>query len=147
MNKICVRCGVEKPLELFAKGKNYKDGRRGTCKQCHTSYMKSYYDNNPDKKAAKVKLNSGRDKNWKRHGITEQKFNEMLDKNSGLCYACSINKATNIDHDHNCCPGIRSCGNCIRGLLCNQCNTALGLVKDSTERLNNLIKYLNNIPH
>jgi hypothetical protein len=142
MNKLCVRCGVEKPLDLFAKGKNYKDGRRGTCKQCHTSYMTEYYNSNPDKKAAKIKLNTGKDTNWKRHKLTEKTFQEMVDKYDGKCYACNINKATNIDHDHSCCSGSRSCGKCVRGVLCNQCNTALGLVKDSKETLNNLINYL-----
>jgi hypothetical protein len=140
--KVCVKCGEEKPLDLFAKGKSYKDGRRGTCKKCHTAYVTNYYNNNPDKKAEKVRMNSGKDFNWKRHHITKETFDEMVSKFDGKCHACKINNATNIDHDHNCCSGNRSCGKCVRGILCHNCNTALGLVKDSKETLNKLIEYL-----
>jgi hypothetical protein len=144
MTKVCVKCNIEKDLEFFAKGKDYKDGRRGTCKRCHTNYMVEYYDKNVEQKKTKNKINSGKDFNWKRHHISKEKFDEMVDKFEGKCYTCKTNKATNIDHDHSCCSGNRSCGKCVRGILCNQCNTALGLVKDSREVLQNLIKYLDN---
>lgn len=104
--------------------------------------MTNYYKTNIDKKILKNKLNSGKDFNWKRHHLSKEQFDKMVDKYDGRCYTCKINDARNIDHDHSCCPGNRSCGKCIRGILCNQCNTALGLVKDSKEILQNLIKYL-----
>jgi hypothetical protein len=131
-------------MDLFAKGKNYKDGRRGTCKQCHSEYMINYYQTNDDKRKLKNKLNSGKDLNWKRHHLSKDQYDEMLDRHDGKCYTCNINSATNIDHDHGCCPGNRSCGRCVRGILCNQCNTALGLVKDSKDTLQSLIRYLEN---
>jgi hypothetical protein len=31
-----------------------------------------------------------------------------------------------IDHNHACCDKEISCGSCIRGILCNQCNTQIG---------------------
>ena len=38
-----------------------------------------------------------------------------------------------IDHDHACCPGARSCGKCLREILCFSCNNALGLMEDRAE--------------
>jgi|SRR5580704_3199358 hypothetical protein len=34
-----------------------------------------------------------------------------------------------VDHDHKCCPGKRSCGKCVRGLLCMACNKAIRQVE------------------
>lgn len=37
-----------------------------------------------------------------------------------------------VDHDHACCPLARySCGKCVRGVICGNCNMALGLLRDS----------------
>lgn len=142
MKKVCVKCGIEKDLDLFAKGRNYKDGRRGTCKRCHTNYVIDYYNKNPDKKAEKVKLNSGRDTNWKRHKISKELYESLLKKYDGKCHACKKRNATSIDHDHKCCEGIRSCGKCVRGILCRNCNISLGLMQDSKEQIKKLIEYL-----
>ena len=47
-----------------------------------------------------------------------------------------------IDHDHACCPGTRSCGKCVRGLLCNWCNRLLGMAFDNPAILAGAIQYL-----
>lgn len=142
--KTCVKCGEKKELELFSKGKQYKDGRRGTCKQCHSNYMVNYYRVNPDKIEQKRKLNSGHgvNVNWKRHHITKEQFDKLLSIYDGKCHSCKDRKAVSIDHDHSCCSSRWSCGNCIRGILCNQCNTALGLLNDDVKKIKNLIKYI-----
>jgi hypothetical protein len=144
MIKQCIKCGEEKELDLFAKGKNYNDGRRNICKKCHSNYVNNYYKLNPDKYDEKRKLNIGKksDANWKRHRITENKYNELLSLFNGKCHACQERVATNIDHDHSCCDMPRSCGKCVRGILCNQCNTALGLMQDDIVKLNKLIHYI-----
>lgn len=47
-----------------------------------------------------------------------------------------------IDHDHSCCPGEKSCGRCVRGVVCSGCNLGMGCFKDSTERLMQAAAYL-----
>jgi hypothetical protein len=47
-----------------------------------------------------------------------------------------------VDHDHACCPGERSCGKCVRAILCMNCNNALGCVRDNIEILRKMISYL-----
>jgi hypothetical protein len=40
-----------------------------------------------------------------------------------------------IDHDHDCCPGIKSCGKCIRGILDKRVNSALGMFSNPRQLL------------
>lgn len=43
------------------------------------------------------------------------------------------------DHDHS---SRRMCGDCVRGLLCGNCNHALGLLDDNIDTLRSMIAYL-----
>lgn len=48
-----------------------------------------------------------------------------------------------VDHDHRCCNvRARSCGSCVRGLLCTTCNQGIGLLQDDTEILFRAGQYL-----
>jgi hypothetical protein len=137
MTKICSKCGELKDIILFAKGGKYADGRRNYCKKCHSSYVTAYIKDNPLKRS---KQNPKR--KFKRHGLSEEKYLNIFNLYDGKCHACQDRAAINIDHDHLCCPGPYSCGKCVRGVLCNQCNTALGLMNDDVKKINNLIKYI-----
>lgn len=53
-----------------------------------------------------------------------------------------IRSLLTVDHDHKCCPGAKSCGLCVRGLLCTQCNCAAGLLGDGPARARSLASYL-----
>lgn len=44
-----------------------------------------------------------------------------------------------LDHDHACCPGDRSCGKCARGLLCSKCNFVLGVIEKTPGLLDKLL--------
>lgn len=76
-----------------------------------------------------------------RYGITPDQWQEFFDTQNGLCYLCDepLNIETrhgiNVDHDHSCCRGKRSCGSCIRGLACHPCNTGIGAFGDDPDRM------------
>lgn len=121
-------------------------------------YQKEYRDNNrhirkqwEEKNKQKLKEYNkryGREYHLdKMFGITLEQYNELFDKQSGCCAICGkhqteYKRAFDIDHDHSCCKGKKSCGKCIRGLLCADCNKGLGLFKDAKEILEKAIKYI-----
>lgn len=142
MLKICPKCNQEKELELFRKQKNNKSGYANVCKKCHSEYMTAYYIKNPEKNAEKIRMNTHYKPSWRRHNLTEEAYIELFNLYDGKCHSCKDNDAVNIDHDHSCCDSYRSCGNCVRGLLCHGCNTALGLLQDSPKNIKNLLEYI-----
>ena len=77
------------------------------------------------------------------YGIGYQEVLDMLEAQNNLCAICQevgfkmhsgIDSPLNVDHDHN--------TGKVRGLLCHNCNRALGLMKDNTEWLRRSISYL-----
>lgn len=80
-------------------------------------------------------------------GLTKTDYDEMLSKQDFKYAICptthmEANRPLYVDHDHDCCPGQSCCGKCIRGLLCDECNKALGHFKDSSESLLAALRYL-----
>lgn len=82
----------------------------------------------------------------KKRGITRAEYQAMLASQNGVCAICRTEcppgKNLAVDHDHSCCGAGKSCKACIRGLLCQRCNTGLGQFQDSPERLQAAIAYL-----
>lgn len=80
------------------------------------------------------------------YGLTAERFDAMLTTQNGRCAICRSDDpgrdTWNIDHDHACCPGKGSCGNCVRGLLCQNCNLMIGHAKDDAALLQQAIAYL-----
>jgi len=59
-------------------------------------------------------------------------------RQEGRCYLRERPMARDqafIDHDHMCCPQIRSCPDCRRGLACERCNLLIGKVDDDPDLL------------
>lgn len=58
--------------------------------------------------------------------LTDEQMYVLWMAQEGCCAICRVPLSTwNIDHDHACCPGVGSCGRCVRGLLCFGCNSRL----------------------
>ena len=119
---------------------------------------KGYYRKHSDKisKAAKQwQLNNpkkckkiGRTWRLKHHyGLTLEQYDTIFQKQEGKCLICTRHQSELptvlvVDHDHNCCAGDKSCGKCIRGLLCDGCNRGIGGFEDNIEALQNATVYL-----
>ncbi len=72
------------------------------------------------------------------YGLTIEQYDEMVRKSGGRCMVCGKKptgkKGLHVDHDH-------KTGK-VRGLLCNKCNVALGMVNDTPNLLLKLYYYL-----
>lgn len=82
--------------------------------------------------------------NWRRkgrlaaYGLTPERFDQMLAEQGNACAMCrepfKEGRPIVVDHDHSCCDTkLRSCGKCVRGLLCHPCNIALGHIEGKSE--------------
>lgn len=105
------------------------------------AYQKKWREENKD-----LSKQWRKDYVFKRYGITHEFYLNLLKEQNNLCALCGLpNTEINgfsIDHDHNCCPGDKCCGKCVRGLIHGKCNRALGLFEDSKERLALAQQYL-----
>lgn len=73
----------------------------------------------------------------RKFGITLDEYNALLKKQNGVCAICyrpEIGKELSVDHCH-------KTGR-VRGLLCAQCNQAIGMFGESVKVLTNAIEYI-----
>ena len=65
----------------------------------------------------------------RKYKLTPEDMEHMWEDQGGECgLKCGDSlelKDAQVDHDHECCPGEKSCGQCVRMLLCQKCNLAL----------------------
>ena len=83
-----------------------------------------------------------RNSNLKRkYRLTVEDFNRLVDEQGGVCPICG-GVPEEVDHDHACCAGSKTCGKCIRAVLCKNCNRALGHAHDDPKTLRALAVYV-----
>lgn len=150
--KHCGSCKEEKALDEFSNHRNRSDGKAVWCKPCVSGYA-GKRNRDPQVKRVnaeralaryhalsreeKAEYNSmGRRKEWHlrgSYGVGMEWYLSTLERQGGTCAMRSFRppagKYLSVDHDHACCPGSKSCGKCVRGLLCSSCNLQLGIIE------------------
>lgn len=83
------------------------------------------------------------------YGMKLEEYGARFLQQSGRCAICTRAHPDLpgagllvVDHAHDCCSGPRSCGRCVRGLLCNSCNMAIGLLNERVSHFTRAILYL-----
>ena len=85
------------------------------------------------------KVNSKKATLKNKFGMTLEQYDSLLIQQGERCAVCStprseLKRDLSVDHNHH--------TGKIRGLLCDNCNIALGHLKEDTERMINLIQYV-----
>lgn len=152
-NKVCTKCKVSKGKEQFNKDKRTSDGLTYHCKVCVREYtLKSRiytdleYRNKHSTDWKKENPQKVRQQQIKHvYNLSWEQYENMFKSQEGSCALCQtplklhkgIEHGTEVavvDHCH-------TTGQ-VRGLLCKNCNTALGLFKDNKDVLKKAFKYL-----
>lgn len=134
----CRDCG--EVLEIHNIVANSLNGIANRCRTCWNKYCLERYHSrksNPDYKAKRDQ--SLTNSHYKRkYGITLEQYEYQLNIQLGGCavckQACETGNRLAVDHNH-------STGK-IRGLLCKNCNIALGALKEDEDLIWNMLEYL-----
>jgi len=135
--KTCTACNEAQPETAFYKHHMGKDGRRSQCIKCWKARTTAWQKANPDS----VAVIRRRTKLYQKYGLTVAQYDAMLHKQRGVCALCKsppVRRPLDVDHCHS--SGV------VRGLLCEHCNKAIGLLRDSPQLLRAAAFYLEK-PH
>lgn len=137
--KECGRCKRALPFDAFGKNASRLDGLTNYCSECKREYER----NMP------VRPTRPRGKDYARkyrYGISQEQYEAMLVSQNNACAVCKEEFGgkvrPNVDHDHNCCPGMKTCGKCVRGILCHGCNAFAGLIETRLAHHDTMFTYL-----
>ncbi|MFI9806984.1 endonuclease VII domain-containing protein [Streptomyces sp. NPDC052301] len=114
-HKLCRTCGEVKPHGEWHKNATASDGLSTRCKACRAT--------------------QGRADHLKRnYGLTEAERDAMVAAQRGLCVICLNAPAVHVDHCH-------KTGK-VRGVLCFNCNSAIGKLGDDPDAVRRAASYL-----
>lgn len=154
--KKCPACDATKPIADFGKNRTRKDGLSFYCTLCMRAKSLNYRASNPEhveKNRERLRALYADQPRYldylyrSKFGISYEQYEAMLTQQGGGCAICAKVPAVgatrlSVDHDHSCCSGKRSCGECVRGLLCSDCNFGIGKFRDQPKLLRQAAEYL-----
>lgn len=124
--KECATCREWLEASAFRESPRRTDGLTDSCSECLRVYFREH--------------------KWRKwYNLQPSDIAGMLSAQGSLCAICPRTLTVEtlaVDHDHACCPGKRSCGKCVRGLLCSNCNTGIGLLQDDPTILRKAAEYV-----
>lgn len=144
MQKLCRGCNTEKDIGCFAKGSSLH-GTYHRCRDCAKAWDRIR------KTPEVMRKNNLRN----HHALSVEDYNWLARSQDGKCALCfkpptDMNGILVIDHWHGHIHkkvGQKSCKECIRGLLCDACNLALGFLEKCSHLQNDLARaYLQRRP-
>lgn len=130
----CCNCGETKPAGEFRRWNGSTSGLTSSCKLCIRKRDRARYP--------KKRMQMGDWQRWyylkKAFGLTREDFERLLTAQNNCCAICarlfSEEREPCVDHDHK--------TSAVRGLLCRNCNFALGLLGDCAEAFESAANYL-----
>jgi hypothetical protein len=139
--KRCGKCKQHLPLNQFSKTTQTKDKLYCYCKACASKVAKEAHQRlKADPIRYEAYLAKERNRHLKRtFGITAQDYDQMLANQNGGCAICGATECSSgaslaVDHCHR--------TGKVRGILCRDCNTSLGKLKDDRNILLKAVEYL-----
>lgn len=145
---ICRLCEEQLEAGAYPERSVSANGATAICDACWRDRARGYWRKsaarNGDAKRARDRAWAQRNTENRRkyhlqskYGLTEEAFAAIKVAQEDRCALCRdpFGKEAFVDHDHACCPGQRSCGECVRGILCRKCNQGLGMFNDNPDLL------------
>lgn len=141
--KICTECTSLKSFSEFTKNKRRKDGLAARCRSCDKERYESRKEHINELRRTNGNpefiLRNKRNNIWAYYKLTPDEYDALI---ANGCEVCGTHENLAIDHDHNCCPGKKTCGKCIRGVLCRIHNLAEGYLQSDPNLAMALAAYM-----